>query len=146
MFLESPKPSIQPKPELSAILDNYRMFFAAIQSVLYPFWCHLRPSSGPEALILALNISLFWAEESPGVMVGRAPCTLDGSKAIEQKNDSWRNLIVPYHPEHQMELHCCGFPVTDTFSEGQTLGELADKAVSAGRGHLGNLSPVMYYG
>lgn len=122
------------------------MFFAAIQSVLYPFWCHLRPGSETEALVLALNISLFWSEETPGVMVGRPPCSLDGSKAIEQKDYSWRNLIVPWHPKHQMELHCCGYPVIGTFGEGQTLGELADRAVDAGRGHLGSLTPQMYYG
>lgn len=144
MLLEAPKTTII-APELPNILDAYRAFFAAIQCVLFPFWCHLRPSTGPEALVLAMNVSLSWNEESPGVMVGRAPCTLDGSKAIEQ-SDSWRNILVPYFPQYAMELQCCGYPVDGSITEGQTLGELADKAIDAGKEHLVNLTPVMYYG
>lgn len=146
MYLEHPKPqSVRSNPELSTVLNSYRAFFAAIQRVLFPFWCHLRPSNGPEALILALNISLFWSEEMPGVMVGKPPGRLDGSKAIEQ-SDSWRKLIVPQHADHQLELQCCGYPVQDSFVDGITLGELADKAIDAGKGHLGRIQPVTYYG
>lgn len=142
MFLEAPSKAVD-ATEVAQFLENYRSsFFNAIQSVLFPFWCNLRQSS--EALVLALNVSLYWSEESPGCMVGRGPGGFDGSKAIE-KHDSWRKLVVPYHPGG-VELHCCGYPVQDSITEGITLGELADKAIRAGSGHLDGLQPVRYYG
>ncbi|CAK3826929.1 Hypothetical predicted protein [Lecanosticta acicola] len=146
MFLEPPNRPLD-SAEVAHFFESYRAFFTAIQSVLFPFWCHLRHASSDnaEAFVLALNISLFWQEESPGCLVGRGPGGFDGSKAIEQ-HDSWRKLFVPYHPGQQVELHCCGYPVQDSITEGITLGELADKAMRAGSGHLDGLQPVRYFG
>lgn len=152
--LSFPRPSLSPPTETTSIsdpkrpllLEGYRKFFYTFERTLYPFWCHLRISPGPEkTLILALNVSLFWSEEIPGVMSGRAPSTLDGTCPVEKPN-SWRNILVPYHPDYPVQVQCCGSRIIDVCGANSTLGDLADEAIRAGRGHLSGVKQVMYHG
>jgi len=144
-----PPPSdntITSDPKRPLLLEGYRKFFYNFESLLYPFWCHLRISPGPDStLILALNVSLFWSEEVPGVASGRAPSTLDGSTPVEKPN-SWRNILVPYHPDYPVQVQCCGSRIIDVCGSHSTLGDLADEAIRAGRGHLSGVKQVIYHG
>lgn len=93
---------------------------------------------------------MFWSEELPGtgdVNQGlgsndRIPGTLDGTNPIEQY-ESWRKILVPHYPEHDVELHCCGYDVMIPFGGTSTLGEIADQAIKAGRVHLGGISRAL---
>jgi hypothetical protein len=62
-----------------------------------------------------------------------------------EKLNSWRNLLVPYDPLHPVEVHCCGKKVIETCSAKSTLGELADEAIRAGRGHLKSVRPMVFH-
>lgn len=92
-----------------------------------------------------MNISLYWSEDTPGVIIGQPPPAAWGDAPIE-RNESWRNLLVPYHPEHVMELHCCGYDVMARYQGSYTLGDLADEAVKAGKAHTGGIGRVKLYG
>lgn len=132
-------------PKRPLLLEGYRKFFYSFESLLYPFWCHLRISPGPEStLILALNISLFWSEEVPGVVSGRAPSTLNGSNPVEKLN-SWRDILVPYHPDYPVQVQCCGSRIIDVCGANSTLGDLADEAIRAGKGHLNGVQRMTYH-
>lgn len=145
MHLEQPDARRRKATKFAEALDLYRQFFFALDDILYPFWTHLRPISNPQTIVLGMNMSLFWSEEFPGVMSSRPPGTLDSSMPIE-RSETWRNLLVPYHPEHLIELHCCGYDVLTKFKADTTLGELADEAIRAGKAHIGGLGKIMYYG
>ncbi|EGP89760.1 unnamed protein product [Zymoseptoria tritici ST99CH_1A5] len=130
-----------------ACLARYQQFFYSLEKIIYPFWCNLRISSGPKGtVILHLNVSLFWSEElaGSGTVSARVPSTLDGSNPVEKLN-SWRNLLVPYDPLHPVEVHCCGSKIIDTCGAKSTLGELADEAIRAGRGHLKGVKQMVYH-
>jgi hypothetical protein len=70
---------------------------------------------------------------------------LDGTTPVEKPN-SWRNILVPYHPDYPVQVQCCGSRIIEVCGAASTLGELADEAIKAGRGHLSGVQQVMYHG
>jgi hypothetical protein len=145
MHLEQPHPRRTPSVKFADALDLYQKFFFSLGDIMYPFWSHIRPLANPQTIVLGMNISLFWADELPGVVAGSPPGPLDSTMPIERQA-SWRGILVPHHPEHHMELHCCGYDLMVRFERTTTLGELADRAIKAGRFHIAGLEKVMYYG
>lgn len=149
MHLEQPDARRTHVTKFSEAVDIYKRFFFNIEDLLYPFWTNTRPigrGTPSAAIAVSMNISLYWSEDSPGVMISDPPAeAMDRTTPIE-RNESWRNLLVPYHPEHALELHCCGYDVMASFGGKYTLGDLADEAIRAGKAHLGGLGRVMYYG
>ncbi|USW55729.1 hypothetical protein Slin15195_G090480 [Septoria linicola] len=147
MHLEQPRKASSTK--FTEAVDIYRKFFFNIEDLLYPFWTNTRPinrNTPSAAIAVSMNVSLYWSEQTPGVMISEPPSdVMDRTTPIERK-ESWRNLLVPYHPEHSLELHLCGYDVMATFRGSYTLGDLADEAIRAGKAHLGGLGKVMYYG
>ncbi|KXS98461.1 hypothetical protein AC578_8059 [Pseudocercospora eumusae] len=143
MHLEQPDARRTTTSGFSDATDKYRKFFFSLEDIFYPFWSHVRPIKNPQTIVLGMNVSMFWSEDINGG--NRVPGTLDGTTPIEQY-ESWRKILVPHHPEHNVELHCCGYDVMIPFSHTSTLGEIADEAVKAGRVHLGGMSRALYYG
>lgn len=149
MHLEPPDARRASVTKFAEALEIYKRFFFNIDDLLYPFWTNTRVinrDSPSAAIAVSMNISLYWSEDTPGVIVGQPPPeAMTGTSPIE-RNESWRNLLLPYHPEHALELHCCGYDVTAPLSSTYTLGDLADEAIRAGKAHLGGLGRVMLYG